>query len=62
MGPCCVSTSSPPMTRPPRSGFRRCAGDYLDALLASVPGFATRFYMSLAATLVRLRAPAERLS
>ena len=36
-------------------------GEDVDALLQSVPGFATRFYMSLAATLARrLRATAER--
>jgi len=38
------------------------AGDHVEALLVSVPGFATRFYMSVAATLVRrLRATAERV-
>jgi CRP-like cAMP-binding protein len=37
------------------------SGEEVDALLQSVPGFATRFYMSLAATLARrLRATSER--
>lgn len=37
------------------------AGDQVEALLVSAPGFATRFYMSVAATLVRrLRVTSER--
>jgi extracellular factor (EF) 3-hydroxypalmitic acid methyl ester biosynthesis protein len=38
-------------------------GDHVVALFASIPGFATRFYMSVAATLaIRLRATSELLA
>lgn len=42
--------------------IERIAGDYVDALIASAPGFATRFYLSIAVTLAgHLRATSELL-
>ncbi len=39
------------------------SGDHVDALLASVSGFAVRFYLSLASTLARrLRATSEQIA